>query len=196
MIHDLHIHFAGFNRASLLQHERQPDVAYGSLGDVCSATNYVRFSNRPVGVKHFQAIHRCSVDVARGLVLLSGIGTGPFHHGIRGRGGTIFTAALPSDGRFKRTCELTSSIVPRGTSFHRRVEFEFPPIGSDLSRCHAAAVACSRVQRNSVPSTQMRCMITANRRASATIAFFIPRRLAICIAQALSQDHFFERIML
>ena len=40
------------------------------------------------------------------------------------------------------------------------------------------------------------CMITANRRASATIAFFIPRRLAICIAQALSQDHFLERIML
>jgi hypothetical protein len=36
-------------------------------------------------------------------------------------------------------------------------------------------------------------MITANRRARATIAFFIPRRLAICIAQALSQDHFFER---
>src|SRR3981189_1827385 len=36
---------------------------------------------------------------------------------------------------------------------------------------HAAAVACSLVQRNSVPSTHMRCMITANRRASATIAF-------------------------
>src|SRR6266481_8044821 len=35
----------------------------------------------------------------------------------------------------------------------------------------AAAVACSRVQRNSVPSTHMRCMITANRRARATIAF-------------------------
>jgi hypothetical protein len=33
------------------------------------------FSNRPVGVKRFQTIHRCSVDVARGLVLLSGIGT-------------------------------------------------------------------------------------------------------------------------
>ena len=43
-----------------------------------------------------------------------------------------------------------------------------------------------------MPSSQMRCMITANRRASATIAFFIPRRLAICIAQALSHDHFFE----
>jgi hypothetical protein len=36
-------------------------------------------------------------------------------------------------------------------------------------------------------------MITANRRASATIAFFIPRCLAIFIAQALSEDHFVER---
>ena len=47
-----------------------------------------------------------------------------------------------------------------------------------------------------MPSTHMRCMITANRRARATIAFFIPRRLAIYIAEALSQDHFFERSML
>jgi hypothetical protein len=36
---------------------------------------YVRFSNRPFGVKHFQTIRRCSVDVAHGLVLLFGIGT-------------------------------------------------------------------------------------------------------------------------
>src|SRR5208282_5884737 len=34
-----------------------------------------RFSNRPFGVKHFQTIHRYSVDVAHGLVLLFGIGT-------------------------------------------------------------------------------------------------------------------------
>ena len=101
------------------------------------------------------------------------------------------------DCRFKRTYELTSSIVPRGTSFHRSVELECPSIGLDAAGFHAAAaVACSRVQRNSVPSTHMRCMITANRRARATIAFFIPRRLAICIAQALSQDHFFDRSML
>ena len=100
-----------------------------------------------------------------------------------------------TNGRSKRTRELTSSIVPRGTSFNRSVELEYPPIDVILDGFHAAA-ACSRVQRNSVPSTQMRCMITASRRASATIAFFIPRRLAICIAQALSQDHFFERSML
>jgi hypothetical protein len=33
------------------------------------------FSNRPFGVKHFQTIHRSSVDVAHGLVLLFGIDT-------------------------------------------------------------------------------------------------------------------------
>jgi hypothetical protein len=36
---------------------------------------HVLFSDRPVGVKRFQTIHDCGVDVARGLVLLSGIGT-------------------------------------------------------------------------------------------------------------------------
>ena len=117
----------------------------------------------------------------------------PFHHGIRGRGGTIFGSALPSDdGRSKRTYDLTSSIVPRGTSFHRSVELEFPPIGFDPARL-SCCCGFSRVHRNSVPSTQMRCMITASRRARATIAFFNPRRLAICIAQALSQDHFVVR---
>jgi hypothetical protein len=41
---------------------------------------------------------------------------------------------LPLSGRSKRKCELTSSIVPRGTSFHRWVELEFPPIGSDFAQ--------------------------------------------------------------
>jgi hypothetical protein len=38
------------------------------------------------------------------------------------------------NGRSKRTRELTSSIVPRGTSFHRWVELEFPPIAFDPAR--------------------------------------------------------------
>src|ERR1035437_4617180 len=33
-----------------------------------------------------------------------------------------------TNDRSKRTCELTSSIVPRGTSFHCWVELEFSPI--------------------------------------------------------------------
>jgi len=39
-----------------------------------------------------------------------------------------------TNGRSKRTCELTSSIVPRGTSFHRWVELEVPPIEVDPER--------------------------------------------------------------
>jgi hypothetical protein len=104
-----------------------------------------------------------------------------------------------TNGRSKQTCELTSSIVPRAREGHHataRWSSIFLLLDLILHGFHAAAAACSRVQRNSVPSTHMRCMITANRRARATIAFFIPRRLAICIAQALSQDHFFDRSML
>jgi hypothetical protein len=159
-------------------------------------TPYVRFSNRPFGVKHFQTIHRYSVDVARGLVLLFGIGTkGPSIMGFEDKAAqSVSRPCRQSSGRSKRTYELTSSIVPRGTSFHCSVDLEFSPIALILCEPHAAAV--SLVQRNSVPSTQMRCMITANLRARATIAFFIPRRLAICMAHALSQDHFFERSML
>src|SRR5271156_1989400 len=153
-----------------------------------------RFSNRPFWVKHFQTIHHCSVDVARGLVLLFGIGT----------------KALPSWDSKTRWNNLSGGLAVRRTAgpsdransphpssregHHSTTRWSSSFLLSDLNLhdFHVAAAACSRVQRNSVPLTQMRCMITASRRASATIAFFIPRRLAICIAQALSHDHFFE----
>ena len=118
---------------------------------------------------------------------------GPFHHGVRERGGTIFRSALPS-GERQVQADIRSHLI------HRPARDIIPPRGGArvfswliLSGCHAAT-ASSRVQRNVVPSTQMRCMTTANRRASATIAFFTPRRLAICIAQALSQDHLTVRV--
>jgi hypothetical protein len=171
---------------------------------------HVRFSNRPFGVKRFQTLCRCSVDVARGLVLLFGIGT----------------KALPSwDSRTRRndlwvgltvrrrqvgTGRNRPRPVPAGPSGHANSPYPSSRKGhhsttwwssNNLLRrlichgCHAAAQA-SLVQRNSVPSIQMRCMITASRRARATMAFFMPQRLASCIAQALSQDHFFARNML
>src|SRR5674476_1629463 len=43
-----------------------------------------------------------------------------------------------TNGRSKRTNELTSSIVPRGISFHHWVELEYSPISCDpepLSCC-------------------------------------------------------------
>jgi hypothetical protein len=161
----------------------------------CAA--HVCFSNRPFEIKRFQTIHHHSVDVAHGLVLLFGIGT----------------KALPSWDSKTRWNNLWVGLavsVTAGPSRHANSPYPSSREGhhttarwsssfllSDLMLhdLHAAA-ACSRVQRNSVPSIHMRCMITASRRASATIAFFIPRRLAICIAQALSHDHFFECSML
>src|SRR5215510_1931320 len=156
------------------------------------------FSNRPFGVKRFQTIHpsmRWSMSLT-GSCFSSESALGPFHHGIRRRGGTISWAALPSvrwqvqaDIRTHLIHRPARDIIPLGGA----LVFSYQVI---LNGFHAAAAACSRVQRNSVPATQMRCMITASRRAKATIAFFIPRRLAICMAQALSQDHFRECIML
>jgi hypothetical protein len=43
--------------------------------DIAELDEDVCFSNRPVGVKHFQALHDGGVGVAHGLVLLYGIGT-------------------------------------------------------------------------------------------------------------------------
>ena len=123
----------------------------------------------------------------------------PFQYGIRGRGGTIFTSALPSVEQQDQADSRTHLIHRPARDiffFHAGWNSSFLLSGLIPERFHAAAAAFSLVHRNSVPSTHMRCMITASRRARATIAFFIPRRLAICMAQALSQHHFFECIML
>ena len=179
-----------------------PKLNSSSIGT--NATNQhirsnVRFSNRPSGSSTFQAIHHStpSVDVAHGLALLFGLGT----------------KALPSWDSKTRRNNLSGDLagnVTAGSSGHTNSPHPSSREGhhstagwssSFLLLLHlilhrSQAAATSRVHRNAVPSTHMRCMITANRRARATIAFFIPRRLAICIAQALSQDHFFDRSML
>ena len=83
----------------------------------------VRFSNRPVGVKRFRLSTAGSVDITRGLVLLSGIGTEAVPSWDSKTRWNNLSGGL-AVGRTKRTCELTSSIVPRGTSFHHLVELE------------------------------------------------------------------------
>ena len=173
----------------------RPDSRDWHMTAFAAPQNLGRFSNRPVGVKHFQTIHHCSFDVAHGLVLLFGISTTALplwdsrtrRNNLLG-GRTVRRTAGPS--------VLANSPHPSSREGHLSTagwSSSFLLSHMILSCCHATAA--SRVHRNSVPSTQMRCMITANRRARATIAFFIPRRLAICIAQALSHDHFLERIM-
>jgi hypothetical protein len=49
--------------------------AFGGKADITRTCADVCFSNRPFGVKRFQTIHDCGIDVTRGLVLLYGIGT-------------------------------------------------------------------------------------------------------------------------
>src|SRR5215470_3163479 len=117
---------------------------------------------------------------------------GPFHDGIRERGGTIYGAALPSmSGRPKQTFDLTSSIVPRGTSFHRVVELAFSPIGFDpgLSCCCdflPGPTELGAVNPDAVHDDGQSACQRHDRLLHATA-------LAICIAQALSQDHRVER---
>src|SRR5471032_3640512 len=132
---------------------------YGHFSDIQRCPQFGRFSNRPFGVKHFQAIHRCNVDVSHGLALLSGIGT----------------KALPSwDPRTRRNNLLdglavsvtagpsghTNSPHPSSREGHLSTAgwiSSFLLSGMILNGFHAAAVVCSLVHRNSVPSTQMRC---------------------------------------
>src|SRR3979411_76809 len=134
-----------------------------------------RLCNWGVGAKRFQTIHHHSVDVARGLVLLFGIGT----------------KALPSwdsETRRNNLCgglAVLQTVGPSGHTnsphpssrkgHHSTTRWSSSFLLSRLILRGSHAAATSRVHRNSVPSTHMRCMLTANRGASAPIAFFIPR---------------------
>ena len=72
-----------------------------------------------------------------------------------------------------------------------------PPLsdGNWNSLRHAAADAAAGLpQRNSLPSVQMRCRITASLRATATRARAMPRRLATFMPYARKADHLLLRI--
>jgi hypothetical protein len=73
------------------------------------------------------------------------------------------------NGRSKRTCDLTSSIVPRGTSFHRTVDLGFSPIAFDLEGLSCCCDFLGPPELGAVNPYAMH--VTASRRASATIAF-------------------------
>ena len=92
---------------------------------------------------------------------------------------------LQSRGRAPRDgLRSDLSVVPaRDFASGRLVSMTCPKtLGSS---CQAAAPAA---KLKGVPSTSMRCMITASLRARATFAFFIPTRLASRMAQLLSAE--------
>jgi len=110
---------------------------------IAAVHSQCRFSNRPVGVKRFQAIsHYLSDDPllqcrcrSRARASLRNRHQGPSIMGFEDEAEqSVGRPCRQSDSRFKRHYELTSSIVPRGTSFHGLVELEFSPIVFDPAR--------------------------------------------------------------
>src|SRR5882757_10266131 len=88
-----------------------------------SDSENVCFSNRPFGVKRFQAIHHLAVSIAlAGSCFSSESAPRPFHHGIRRRGGTILWAALPSVER-QVQADIRTHLI------HRPARDIIPPLG-------------------------------------------------------------------
>src|SRR5215468_1391837 len=80
----------------------------------------------------------------------------------------------------KKSGDLTTAIVRVGTSFPAVLREPF-----DLVIARYAATSFFD-QLNSVPSTHIRCRMTASLRATATVAFRSPLRLASLIPHAFS----------
>src|SRR5215472_3338093 len=145
-----------------------------------------------LGSSAFRLSTNSSVDVAHGLSLLFGLGT----------------RALPSWDSKTRWNNLSGDLavnVTAGSSGHTNSphpssrEGHHSTVGwsSISSYCIWSRTGLS--SRCDFPSPPERGAVNPNAvhdhgqpSASATIAFFIPRCLAIFIAQALSQDHFAE----
>jgi len=121
----------------------------------------VRFSNRPFGVKRFQTIH-----LGIGAKALPSWGSKTRRNNLMG-GLAVGARAGPSG----------HTISPHPSSregHHSTTRWSSGSLLLSLIRRASYAAVTSRVQWNSVPSIQMRCMIRASRRARATIAFFTP----------------------
>src|SRR5438270_12141256 len=103
-------------------------------------------------------------------------------------------APLPLTQRQDReTLRTPPSVVPVRTFFCRSrtrslLDCCFPRAPPPVQAIAGTAVL-SLLQRNSLPSTHIRCRTTARRLATATIARRIPRRLATRTPHAFSHDH-------
>jgi hypothetical protein len=162
------------------QQTRPVDVATGSRTTDLQSPRHVRFSNRPVGS---QALSDYPPSRYRGHSRA--------HASLRNRhiGPSTMGYENEAEQSLPRPCRQLCLRLSAGPSGHANSPHPSSREGHHSTArwsssflllrlmphgLHAAAVA-SLVQRNSVPSTQMRCMITANRRASATMALFLPR---------------------
>jgi hypothetical protein len=175
---------------------RDVEELLAERGIVVTYESIRRFSVRPVTVKRFLAVLHHASTVPRALASLRNRRKWPFHYGVR-------RTKWNNLGRVLwQPCGVRDKRRMRTHLIHRPARDRFPLWrGSGCAPQHAVGdagvgqVACaSRVQRNSVPSVQMRCRTTARRRASAITALRPPRRRATFIAQAFSHDHLITRV--
>src|SRR4029079_46185 len=108
--------------ASLLQHEMLTDVRDGSLADMATL---LAMSASLIGRLGSSASRLPTVAVSMSLTgsrFSPESAPRPFHHGIRGRGGTIYTAALPLDER-QVQADMRTHLI------HRPARDIIPPLG-------------------------------------------------------------------
>lgn len=96
---------------------------------------------------------------------------------------TNVLAVGSATGQVSLRTRFTHRPCGRHRSTSRRNSLSF-----SVSARAAHAASATFIQRNSMPSTHMRCMTTAIRRAKAMIALFIPRCRATFMPQAFSHD--------
>src|SRR6202790_4703298 len=154
----------------------------------------------PLRSSGFRRLGSWAVDIFRGSALLFGISSLalPAWNQRMRRPDLVRVLIAPGaiDTRTQANPPHPSSREGHLSASRQNSNSETPPyVGGQFDFRQATVGVILFVQRNTDPSTHMRCMITANRRASATMAFFRPRRLATFIAQAFNDDHFFTRVI-
>src|SRR5260370_3662071 len=135
-----------------------------------------------------------SANDATGLLLVFEVGVEQAHDGIRRMGRHNLPGALAADQRQDRRTLRTHPtrrprediLLPEQNVISVPAVFlrSPPPVQATLGMA-----ALSLLQRNSLPSTHIRCRTTARRLATATMARPIPRRCATRMPHAFSHDH-------
>src|SRR5438445_563488 len=159
-----------------------------NIGSRVNREVHARFWER-AEVKFLRATRRCcslipglgvklSTTFLAGPTVLSAVGSCPPHYGVRRRWWINVESAVALSSARQASSDLTTATVPAWTSF--------PAVSRepcDLLMRYAAAFFVD--QLNSVPSTHMRCRMTASLRATATLALRSPLRLASLIPPRL-----------
>src|SRR5262249_15756998 len=135
---------------------------------------------------------KLSAIILAGPTVLSAVGACPPHDGVRRRWWINVASAVASAVSLIES----SQTIGRSPHRHRPAVLSFPPVLQEPFGLVIAGYAATSFfdQLNSVRSIHMRCRTTASLRATATVAFRSPLRLASLIPQAFSADHFGARV--